>query len=289
MPEPGAAALMPAAAGIADLAQCEYRERARTIVDPDQCGRLAPTLDIQSQNCRMALVGDSVVNLYTLPALIAASASDALVSLNPFSRHVPGDENEAARQRRTGWCTPHELPLELRTMDLRDFSISREGIATLLCAPFALHRATVADFAPGHSIVESLRNSGLGRVHVTDWHSAEPDMRFLSIDNYLADLNVTVDELKPPVDLVGLCQGGWLSLVYAARFPHKVRRLVLAGAPVDITAGISPISQGCASAARRVGASYRRVWRACARQIRAASVGIGIKHQERTGNPAALG
>src|SRR5262249_13387512 len=57
-----------------------------------------------------------------------------------------------------------------------------------------------------------------------------------AIDNYLADLNVAIDEIGAPVDLVGLCQGGWLSLVYAARFPHKVRRLVLVGAPVDISA-----------------------------------------------------
>ena len=60
-------------------------------------------------------------------------------------------------------------------------------------------------------------------------------MRYLSIDNYLAELNVAIDEIGAPVDLVGLCQGGWLSLVYAARFPGKVRRLVLAGAPVDIS------------------------------------------------------
>ena len=30
-------------------------------------------------------------------------------------------------------------------------------------------------------------------------------------------------EIGPPVDLVGLCQGGWMALVYAARFPGKVR------------------------------------------------------------------
>jgi len=45
-----------------------------------------------------------------------------------------------------------------------------------------------------------------------------------------------VDDIGPPVDLIGLCQGGWLSLVYAARFPGKVRRLVLAGAPIDVMA-----------------------------------------------------
>jgi hypothetical protein len=50
-----------------------------------------------------------------------------------------------------------------------------------------LHYATIADFAPGHSVVEALRDGGGGRIHVTDWRTAGPDMRFLSIDNYLAD------------------------------------------------------------------------------------------------------
>jgi pimeloyl-ACP methyl ester carboxylesterase len=44
------------------------------------------------------------------------------------------------------------------------------------------------------------------------------------------------------VDLIGLCQGGWLSLVYAGRFPAKVRKLVMAGAPVDIAARQSRLS-----------------------------------------------
>src|SRR5258705_13993264 len=63
------------------------------------------------------------------------------------------------------------------------------------------------------------------------------------MDNYLADLNVAVDELGPTVDLIGLCQGGWLALVYAGRFPKKVRRLVLVGAPIDIAATESQLSR----------------------------------------------
>lgn len=133
-------------------------------------------------------------------------------------------------------------------MQLRDFSTQTQGQTTLICAPYALHRATVADFAPGHSVVEALRLGGLSRVFVTDWRSATPEMRYFSIDSYLADLNVAVDGLGPPVDLVGLCQGGWLALVYAARFPQKVRRLVLVGAPVDVRAGESQLSRLAASA-----------------------------------------
>ena len=66
-------------------------------------------------------------------------------------------------------------------------------------------------------------------------------MRSLGIDDYLADLNVLVDEVGG-LDLVGLCQGGWLSLVFATRFPAKVRKLVMAGVPVDIAAGQSELS-----------------------------------------------
>jgi poly(3-hydroxybutyrate) depolymerase len=100
----------------------------------------------------------------------------------------------------------------------------------------------VADFATGHSLVAALRHAGLQRLFVTDWRSATAEMRFLGIDDYLADLNVVVDEIGGRADLVGLCQGGWMALVYAARFPAKVRKLVLAGAPIDIAATSSALS-----------------------------------------------
>jgi poly(3-hydroxyalkanoate) synthetase len=159
----------------------------------------------------------------------------------------------AARPREStlAWTTPNTVALELPTMRLRDFSRRPAGQPVLICAPFALHRALIADFAPGHSIVASLRHAGIERIFLTDWHSASPEMRYLSIDNYLSDLNVAIDEIGSPVDLVGLCQGGWLSLVYAARFPDKIRRLVLVGAPVDLSID-SALSQLVRNAPRAV-------------------------------------
>ena len=133
------------------------------------------------------------------------------------------------------WTTPNTIRLQLPSMRLRDFSCRDVGRPVLVCAPCALHGSLIADFASGHSVLEALQQSGLHRVYLTDWRSAEPDMRYFSIDSYLADLNIAIDEIGPPVDLVGLCQGGWLSLVYAARFAEKVRRLVLVGTPVDVS------------------------------------------------------
>jgi poly(3-hydroxybutyrate) depolymerase len=139
-------------------------------------------------------------------------------------------------------ATPSKIALELHTVRLRDFTVAEGGVPTLLCTPLALHGARVADLADGHSLVAALRNAGIDRLFMADWRSAGADMRFLGIDDYLADLNVLVDHVGGLVDLVGLCQGGWLSLVYAGRFPAKVRKLVMAGTPVDIAARQSELS-----------------------------------------------
>jgi poly(3-hydroxyalkanoate) synthetase len=186
--------------------------------------------------------GANTSNPLLWPLIAAASASDAAASY--FSALAAGFMGKDGR-RATGepaWTTPNRIALELATVRLRDFSSAREGTATLVCAPFALHGATIVDLAPGHSLVDSLRAGGVRRLFLTDWRSADDGMRDLAIDNYLADLNVLVDALGAPIDLVGLCQGGWLALVYAARFPGKVRRLVLAGAPIDLRAAPSAIS-----------------------------------------------
>src|SRR5258706_8871006 len=130
----------------------------------------------------------------------------------------------------------------MRAVRLRNFTVAQRDVPTLLCTPLALHGAAIADLAAGHSLVAALRDAGIGRLFMTDWRSASAEMRFLGIDEYLEDLNVLVDHVGGLVDLIGLCQGGWLSLVYAGRFPAKVRKLVMAGAPVDIAARQSRMS-----------------------------------------------
>jgi len=129
------------------------------------------------------------------PALAAASASEiaAAAARRFIDLAVGPDMGPAASEPK--WATPNTIALELKTVLLRDFSIEQHGLATLVCAPLTLHGAAVADFAPGHSLVATLRDAGISRVFVTDWRSAQSDMRFLAIDNYLADLNVVVDQL----------------------------------------------------------------------------------------------
>ncbi|MCP4382483.1 MAG: alpha/beta fold hydrolase [Hyphomicrobiales bacterium] len=180
------------------------------------------------------------------PALLAMETGRATLAMaEQFANLVaPAAPDPAVEPPR--WTTPNKLALELRSLKLRDFSTkSKPGqTPTLVCPPFALHGATIADFARGHSLVQALRDSGIHQLFLTEWRSATPETRFMSIDSLLADLNVAIDELGGRVNLIGLCQGGWMALAYAARFPAKVTRLVIVGAPIDIDAGESVAATG---------------------------------------------
>jgi polyhydroxyalkanoate depolymerase len=144
------------------------------------------------------------------------------------------------------WATRNRVLRDLNTMRLRDFSgpgADQSAVPVLIDAPYAGHSSTIADYAKGQSLVETLLADGLPRVTCTDWKSASRAMRDFGIDKYVIDLDLAVDALGGRVALVGLCQGGWLSAMYACRFPEKVVSLVLAGSPIDTDAGNGPIKK----------------------------------------------
>ena len=108
-----------------------------------------------------------------------------------------------------------------RDAGARFFGRARKRRSTLIVAPFALHNARIADLSSGRSQIETLRANGCSRLFLVEWKSATAKTKLRTIDSHLCDLNVAVDDIGPPVDFIGLCQGGWLSLVYAARLRWK--------------------------------------------------------------------
>lgn len=143
------------------------------------------------------------------------------------------------------FATPNRILLDLHTQRFRDFTPpgAPAQIPTIIDAPYAGHPSSIADFSIGQSLVQTMLDNGVQRVYVTDWKSATPDMKDYDIDNYLSELNVVVDEIGGKANFVGLCQGGWMSAMYAARYPEKVSSLVLAGSPIDTDAGHGPIRE----------------------------------------------
>ena len=182
--------------------------------------------------------------LWTWPWMSSIELYQRLLdSLGEASGTAGAAEDEAPGESEIEWLTPNSVRLELDALRLRQFSKPRQAESPLLVvAPRSLHDAGFLDLAPGHSLVATLKSNGCDRVFLIEWKRATQAMRDRGIDSQLALLNVAIDEIGPPVDLVGLCQGGWLSLVYAARFPGKVRKLVLAAAPIDTKAARSALA-----------------------------------------------
>lgn len=178
------------------------------------------------------------------PIAAAKALFDAELTLTARNLDFLTEEAKLNDSPPPKFATPSAVRLDLRTLVLRDYGpADAPGIPTLVDPPYAGHSAVIADYADGQSLVQTLQANGVGRVVLTDWKSATPDMKDLEIDQYLAEINVCVDDLGGRVNLVGLCQGGWMSAMYAARFPHKVASLVIAGAPIDADAGDGPIKQ----------------------------------------------
>jgi poly(3-hydroxyalkanoate) synthetase len=154
------------------------------------------------------------------------------------------EEEKIQHELRPPLASANRVMLDLRTMLLREYGAPcAKGVPTLVVAPYAGHTAMIADYHRGQSLVETLLGNSVEPLFLTDWKSATLDMKDLKIDQYLAEINVCVDDLGGRVNFVGLCQGGWMSAMYAARFPRKVASLVLAGAPIDTDAGDGPVKR----------------------------------------------
>jgi poly(3-hydroxybutyrate) depolymerase len=163
----------------------------------------------------------------------------AAATLDSFEEFLSSGHSDA-RPLEPAWTTSRQTLLDLPASRVHDF-VGGAGFPIILVPPFALHGPVLADLALGNSLVERLLTDRVGRLLLLECKSASSETRLLGIDDYLAALLVAVEELGGRAALVGLCQGGWLSLMFAARFPSKVSRILLAGSPIDLDAAASNI------------------------------------------------
>ena len=176
------------------------------------------------------------------PALMAAEMTREGLELAVRNVRFLEEETRLHGGIKPRLATAHTVRMRLRTLSLCDYSAEgAPGLPTLVVAPYAGHTSMIADYHEGQSLMQTLRAAGVGRLLLTDWHSATPDMKDFDVDQYLEELLACVDDLGGRVCLVGLCQGGWISAMLAARFPDKVQAMVLAGSPIDTHAGHGPL------------------------------------------------
>jgi polyhydroxyalkanoate synthase len=112
----------------------------------------------------------------------------------------------------------------------------RAGQPPLLIVFALVNRPTVLDLQPDRSLIRGLLAAGVD-VHLLDWGYPDRGDRHTTLADYTTGyLGRAVAHLNAehgPVDLLGVCQGGTLSLMYASLEPKRIRRLVTMVTPVD--------------------------------------------------------
>ena len=130
-------------------------------------------------------------------------------------------------------------------------------VATPVMVIYAMvGRWTILDLQQDRSFLRSLAEGGC-EIYVLDWGHPTPADQFDDFDDlinlYMDEcVDVVCDRHKiPAINLLGVCQGGVLSLCYTALHPEKVRNLVTCVAPVDFHADRSD---------ERVDRGFMNVW-----------------------------
>jgi polyhydroxyalkanoate synthase len=111
----------------------------------------------------------------------------------------------------------------------------------ILIAYSLIGRYTMTDLQEDRSLIRNLLKQGLD-VWVIDWGNSSRADRYLKMDDYVLSylddcaLAMQRETGTDKVNLLGICEGGVLTLSYAALMPENVRNLVLTVTPLDFHA-----------------------------------------------------
>jgi polyhydroxyalkanoate synthase len=96
------------------------------------------------------------------------------------------------------------------------------------------------DLQPDRSFIRNLLGLGLD-IYLIDWGFPTKCDRYLSLDDYVNGyINNCVDFIRTKhriekINIISVCQGGTLSIIYTALYPEKIKNLVTTVTPVDFS------------------------------------------------------
>jgi polyhydroxyalkanoate synthase len=146
----------------------------------------------------------------------------------------------AAARHATAGCSDKEEVWRFGKLRLYRYrSIAKPGHATPLLIVYALvNRPYMMDLQEDRSLIRGLLAHGVD-VYLIDWGYPDGADRFTTLADYVEEfLQRSVEEVLKrhrleQLNLLGVCQGGVLSLCYAALHPARVRNLITMVTPVD--------------------------------------------------------
>ncbi|MCU0339396.1 MAG: class III poly(R)-hydroxyalkanoic acid synthase subunit PhaC [Spirosomaceae bacterium] len=135
--------------------------------------------------------------------------------------------------------TPRELVMQVGKTKLYHFTNDNLKVKTPILISYALVNTwKMMDLQDDRSLIKKLLSEGLDVYLIETGHPSRAD-RFKTIDDYVnGDINDCVDFVREEtghdaINLLGVCQGGTLGMIYSALYPQKIKNIVLLVTPVD--------------------------------------------------------
>ena len=108
----------------------------------------------------------------------------------------------------------------------------------LLITYALVNRETMMDLEEGRSLIRNLLDLGLD-IYIIVWGYPSRMDRYVTLDDYIdIYINDCVDHIRKKhqigkINLMGVCQGGTFSTIYAALYPEKIQNLIAMVTPID--------------------------------------------------------
>ena len=197
-----------------------------------------------AQGKAVALSGLGGFSAYGAGFLRAMLGATTLARVMAKALAVPVDTalwaREITNRKPPQWNSRNKVVLASPFALLRDFSAGDDNVVpTLLFPPLAGHASCIID-KKGQSQVQLCIKTGLTRLYAFDWLSATKASKGTAETDRLEFITRAVDLIAGPegtVNIAGNCQGGWEAALWAAMHPERVNTLIVAGAPIDTSAG----------------------------------------------------
>jgi len=136
--------------------------------------------------------------------------------------------------------TPSEVVYSEDKMRLLHYipTVERPHPVPVLIVYALVNRYYILDLQPDKSVIKKMLAEGFD-VYIIDWgYPSGPD-RYLTLDDYVNGyIDRAVDRIREisgmdKITLLGVCQGGTLSTMYASLYPEKLKNLVALVTPVN--------------------------------------------------------
>ncbi|MEX1993988.1 MAG: class III poly(R)-hydroxyalkanoic acid synthase subunit PhaC [Steroidobacteraceae bacterium] len=168
------------------------------------------------------------------PASAAAEMAEFCARLAAGARELAGIDLRAEG------CSPREEIFRIeKTVLWRYRPVAPDARSPPLVICYALvNRPYMMDLQPDRSLIRGLLARGQD-VYLVDWGYPDATDHGLALDDYVNRyLGSCLDQVRAAcgreaVNLLGVCQGGTLSLCHAALHPARIRNLVTMVTPVD--------------------------------------------------------